>query len=48
MMLAEFDYENKAAPTLPVDTSRPRWDMWILKKYILPWFYWNRMLRGKG
>ncbi len=48
MMLAEFDYENKAAPTLPVDTSRPRWDMWILKKYILPWFYWNRMLKGKG
>ncbi len=48
MLLAEFDYENKAAPSLPIDTSRPRWDMWILKKYILPWFYWNRMLRGKG
>jgi sulfide:quinone oxidoreductase len=48
MLLAEFDYDNNAAPTLPVDTSRPRWDMWILKKYILPWFYWHRMLRGKG
>ena len=48
MLLAEFDYENKAAPSLPIDTSKPRWDMWILKKYILPWFYWHRMLRGKG
>ena len=48
MLLAEFDYENKAAPSLPLDTSRPRWDMWILKKYLLPWFYWNRMLKGKG
>ena len=48
MLLAEFDYDNKAAPSLPVNTSKPRWDMWILKKYILPWFYWNRMLKGKG
>ena len=48
MLLAEFDYDNNAAPSLPVDTSRPRWDMWILKKYILPWFYWNMMLKGKG
>lgn len=48
MLLAEFDYENKAAPSLPINTSRPRWDMWILKKYILPWFYWHRMLKGKG
>ncbi|GJM29020.1 MAG: pyridine nucleotide-disulfide oxidoreductase [Cyclobacteriaceae bacterium] len=48
MLLAEFDYENKAAPSLPIDTSKPRWDMWILKKYLLPWFYWNRMLKGKG
>ncbi len=48
MLLAEFDYQNNAAPSLPVNTSRPRWDMWILKKYILPWFYWHRMLRGKG
>ena len=48
MLLAEFDYENKAVPSLPVNTSRPRWDMWILKKYILPWFYWNLMLKGKG
>ena len=48
MLLAEFDYENKATPSLPVDTSKARWDMWILKKYILPWFYWNRMLKGKG
>jgi len=47
MLLAEFDYDNNAAPSLPVNTSKPRWDMWILKKYILPWFYWHRMLKGR-
>lgn len=48
MLLAEFDYENKATPSLPIDTSKPRWSMWLLKKYFLPWFYWHRMLKGKG
>ncbi|MDH3710882.1 MAG: NAD(P)/FAD-dependent oxidoreductase [Cyclobacteriaceae bacterium] len=48
MLLAEFNYENKATPSLPIDTSKSRWSMWILKKYILPWFYWHRMLKGKG
>ena len=48
MLLAEFDYDNQATPSLPIDTSKPRWSMWLLKKYFLPWFYWNRMLKGKG
>ena len=48
MLLAEFDYDNKATPSLPIDTAKPRWSMWLLKKYFLPWFYWNRMLKGKG
>jgi len=48
MLLAEFDYENNPAPSLPINTTRPRWSMWILKKYILPTLYWSGMLRGRA
>jgi sulfide:quinone oxidoreductase len=30
-----------------VDTAKEQWSMWILKKYGLPWLYWNRMMKGK-
>lgn len=47
MVLAEFDYENKPTPTMPfINTQKERFDMWLLKKYGLPWMYWNLMLRG--
>lgn len=46
MLLAEFDYTGKPTPTLPIDTMKERYSMWLLKRYGLPWFYWNRMLRG--
>ncbi|MEM9671803.1 MAG: hypothetical protein AAF992_04365 [Bacteroidota bacterium] len=39
---------RKSAPSFPFDTAKERWSMWLLKKYLLPWFYWNRMLKGKG
>lgn len=48
LILAEFDYDNKPTETFPFDQSKPRWSMWILKKYILPWMYWNRILKGKA
>jgi sulfide:quinone oxidoreductase len=47
-MLAEFDYDNKPKMTFPFDQAKPRWSMWILKKYILPWLYWHRILQGKA
>ena len=48
MLLCEFDYAGKPAPTVPlVDTLRERYDMWLLKKYGLPWLYWNVALRGR-
>jgi sulfide:quinone oxidoreductase len=25
----------------------PRIAAWILKKYFLPWLYWNAMLKGR-
>jgi len=51
MLLAEFGYENKrmSDPFLTkfVDTSKEKWSMWILKKYGLPYLYWNKMMKGK-
>ena len=46
LILAEFDYDNNPMETFPFDQSKPRWTMWILKKYILPWMYWNKILKG--
>jgi len=48
MLLCEFDYTGRPAPRIPViDTLRERYDMWLLKKYGLPWLYWNVWLRGR-
>lgn len=47
MLLAEFDYEHQPRPSFPfLDTMRPRYDMWLLKRYGLPAMYWHGMLRG--
>jgi sulfide:quinone oxidoreductase len=49
MLLAEFDYDLKPTPTIPfIDTMKPRYDMWLLKRYGLPALYWNLMLTGRG
>lgn len=48
MLLAEFDYELKPQPSIPlIDTMRPRYDMWLLKRYGLPALYWHAMVRGR-
>ncbi|HEX5001657.1 MAG TPA: FAD/NAD(P)-binding oxidoreductase [Bacteroidia bacterium] len=51
MMLAEFKYNN-VRDTDPLlgkffDTTKELYSMWLLKKYVLPWLYWHRMLKGK-
>ena len=49
MLLAEFDYDLKPRPSFPlIDTMKPRYDMWLLKRYGLPALYWNLMLRGRA
>lgn len=49
MLLAEFDYTMKPAPSIPlINTLKPRRDMWLLKKYGLPALYWNLMLKGRA
>jgi sulfide:quinone oxidoreductase len=47
LMLAEFDYDNKPTETFPFDQSQERWTMWVLKRYVLPWLYWNQILQGR-
>lgn len=46
LMLAEFDYSNTPKMTFPFDQAKPRWTMWLLKTKVLPWLYWNKILRG--
>ncbi|MER6383411.1 FAD/NAD(P)-binding oxidoreductase [Streptomyces sp. NPDC001250] len=49
MLLAEFDYSLRHRPSLPlIDTTHERRDMWYLKRYGLPFLYWNLMLRGRA
>lgn len=47
MLLAEFDYTMKPHPTIPlINTQKERRDMWYLKRWGLPFLYWNLILRG--
>lgn len=52
MVLAEFGYNNvrMSDPFISkfVDTSKETYSMWLLKKYGLPYMYWNLMLKGKA
>ncbi len=47
MLLAEFDYDLNLAPSFPLfDSTKPHRAYWYLKKYGLPFMYWNLMLKG--
>jgi sulfide:quinone oxidoreductase len=47
MLLAEFDYSLHMTPSFPVlDPAKPHRAYWYLKKYGLPFMYWNLMLKG--
>ncbi len=46
LMLAEFDYTNTPKMTFPFNQAKPRWTMWLLKTKVLPWLYWNKILKG--
>jgi len=53
MVLAEFDYSGNFTPDpklkrmLISDSSKEHWRLWMLKKYLLPYLYWNKMMKGK-
>ena len=47
MLLAEFDYSPQMKPSFPgLDPAEPHRVYWYLKKYGLPFMYWNLMLKG--
>ena len=53
MVLAEFNYKNEFTPDPKLkqlfikDSSKEHWRLWLLKKYILPHLYWNKMMKGE-
>jgi sulfide:quinone oxidoreductase len=47
VIMAEFDYSNQPMSTFPLDPREERYSMWVVKRHVLPWVYWNRMLKGK-
>jgi len=53
MVLAEFDYDGNFTPDPKLkwmfvfDSSKESWILWLLKKFGLPYLYWNKMMKGK-
>jgi sulfide:quinone oxidoreductase len=50
IVLAEFAYGGKLAPSFPtwlIDGTKPARLSWMLKADVLPWLYWNGMLKGR-
>lgn len=51
MLLAEFKYNNVRDSdkflSAIFDTTKSLYPMWLLKKYGLPFLYWNFMMKGK-
>jgi sulfide:quinone oxidoreductase len=46
VVMAEFDYTQKPVSSFLVDPTKERWSMWLMKTRLLPWLYWNRMIKG--
>ena len=49
IVLAEFGFGGKLLPTFPwlINPLKATRLAWILKKDVLPWLYWNAMLKGR-
>jgi sulfide:quinone oxidoreductase len=51
MLLAEFGYDNVPMPdpliSKFIDTTKESYLMWLLKKYGLPFLYWQMMMKGR-
>jgi sulfide:quinone oxidoreductase len=46
-VMSEFDgYSGRPMSSFPLNPAKERWVMWLMKKHVLPWVYWNRMLKG--
>lgn len=47
VILAEFGYGGKLLPSFPWDPTKPRRSAWELKARMLPWIYFDLMLKGR-
>jgi len=48
LIMAEFDYDQNPAETFPIDQSKERYSMYLVKKFVLPRLYWHFMLKGRA
>ncbi|KAJ8776922.1 hypothetical protein J1605_015099 [Eschrichtius robustus] len=46
VILAEFDYNAQPLETFPFDQSKERLSMYLMKADMMPFLYWNVMLRA--
>ena len=37
---------RRVTPSFPLDPTVPRRSMWYFKKKVVPWLYWEYMLKG--
>ncbi|MVA77715.1 NAD(P)/FAD-dependent oxidoreductase [Auraticoccus sp. F435] len=48
LSLGEYDRTDRLTPSIPlVDTVRSRRVWWVVDRYLLPWTYWHRILKGR-
>lgn len=53
MVLAEFNYKGEFTPDpklkqmLVFNSDKEHWRLWMLKKHMLPYLYWNKMMKGE-
>ncbi|ELK05449.1 Sulfide:quinone oxidoreductase, mitochondrial [Pteropus alecto] len=45
VILAEFDYSSQPLETFPFDQGKERLSMYLMKADLMPFLYWNMMLR---
>jgi sulfide:quinone oxidoreductase len=50
VVFAEFDDAYRQKPTIPFwkNLARERRLTWVFDRYILPWVYWNMILKGRA
>ncbi|XP_068962063.1 sulfide:quinone oxidoreductase, mitochondrial [Petaurus breviceps papuanus] len=46
VILAEFDYNAQPLETFPFDQGKERLSMYLMKADMMPFLYWNGMLKG--
>lgn len=48
LVMAEFDYDLTPQESFPLDQSKERWSMYMVKAYGLPPLYWRGIMSGRA